>query len=74
MEKIKVIVEIPFKKGDAENLKEVIETSLLMLEDEEVLVLPLKREKKTVRLDGRSIVIVESRVDISKKMKITKVI
>jgi hypothetical protein len=73
MEKTTLIVEIPFKKGDAENLKSVIEASLSMLDDGEILTLPMKKMKKTIKIDGKSIQILESSVDTSKKMRILKV-
>ena len=72
MDKAILIAEIPFQSGDEKNLKNVIEASLSMLDDGEILTLPMKKQKKTVKIDGKWIQILESSVDISKKMRISK--
>ena len=73
METAKLVTEIPFMPGDAKNLKNVIDTTLSMLDDGEILTLPMRKMKKTVKIDGRLIQIFESSVDMSKKMRISKI-
>ena len=74
MANTKLVSEIPFEPKDKSNPKEAINGALMMLEEGEILTLPLKKTKRIVTIDGKTSVLIESAIDFSKNMRISEIL
>lgn len=74
MAKTQLISEIPFSKEDKNNPKSAITGAMGLLEEDEILTLPLKKRKLTVTVAGKTSTVIESSIDFSKSMRISKLI
>lgn len=71
---VKTISEIPFEEADRSNPKKAIMGAMSLLEQDEILTLPLRKQKKTAKIDGKIVTYIESSIDFSKSMRISQLI